>query len=383
MIRMRTEFSNAYVTLSSFPRTTPWSLRVFTSVIAALSFFAVPASALSRDLRSLALLPFENVSGSIDSIPIIMPLIERTLREKGYQVISGERIESFLSRHRIRNTGMLSRAQLNNLRRDFGVDLALVGSVDLFYESADNPQWGLSSRILSTEKADVLWAESTGRTGGDYTGMLGLGTITSGRDLAQAVVKLLFQTLPQSGRSFPAPQARNIRRFHFFGPAANYLSPTRDPASRLRVAGTVFENAAERRGAGRILTDVFTTALFHHSRFDVSDPGEGNEALIALGRTPYGGMDVSTLNDFRKRTGIDAIFRGTVYRYNEGLKREATTSPEIALDITMLNAETGKILWFAVGERTGDDSQIALDFGIIRSMVPLIQKAVEDMLQTL
>ena len=260
---------------------------------------------------------------------------------------------------------------------------ALLGSVDLFYESAQNPQWGLSSRIVSTGEGNILWAESTGRTGGDFTKMLGLGTITSGTALAEEVVKIMFETLPPAGSPFPASQASRSWTLPWFGPKAGYRSPLLDSAPRWRVAVATFENASERRGAGRILADVFTTALFHHGRFQVVDPGEVNETLIALGRTPYGGLDAATLKEFKRLTGIDALFLGAVYRYNEGLKREAFSSPDIALDITMLDAETGKILWFAVAERSGDDSHIALDFGIIRSMVRLIRRAVGEILETL
>jgi TolB-like protein len=370
-------------------------------IILILLATGAPYDAGGQEVKTLALMPFENVSGSVDSVRIVMPIVEQNVREKGYQIISPDQIESFLSRHRIRNTGMLSRAQLLNLRREFNVDLALIGSVELFYESAENPQWGLSSRLVSTSQGSILWAESTGRTGGDYTGMLGLGTITSGRELAHKVVRLLYHDLPAPGSSLAASQHQKSasskfftmgRRYcgamvdvilHLFHSNGGYRSPALHAGRTWRVAVTIFENASERRGAGRILADVFTTALFRHGRFDVIDPGEANEALLALGHTSYGGIDIATLREFKKRTGIDALFRGTVYRYNEGLKREATTLPDIALDATMLDTETGKILWFAVEERSGDDCQIALDFGVVSSIVPLIRKAVAEMLETL
>lgn len=387
----RASFPKCYVRL--FLRATRHALRAI-CILAALT-----CQAHAQTPTTLALLPFENVSGSVASVRIIMPLIEHSLRDKGYRLIDSDKIETFLSAQRIRNTGMLSRAQLNVLRREFGVDLALVGSVDLFYESDDNLQWGVSSRIISTTEANVLWAESIGRTGGDYTGMLGLGTITSGTELAREVVKVLFQSLPAAGTIRTGPANRNGKTLHVsggrnhcgvFGAMSNlfavksgYRSPDLDGIAKARVAVAIIENASERRGAGRILTDVLTTALFRQGRFDVIDPGEVNEVLIALGRTSYGGMDIAALREFRKHTGIDAIFRGTVYRYNEGLKREATTSPEVALDATLLDTESGKILWFASNESTGDDCQIVLDFGIVRSMVSLLLRAVGQMLDTL
>jgi TolB-like protein len=368
------------------PRATCQVLRatcIFACTVAALFGSGLVCATHGQNTSTVALLPFENVSGSIESLHLIMPLVEQRLRAKGYQIIGPEKLEPFLSRNRIRNTGMMSRVHLSNLRREFGVDFALLGSIDLYYESTENPQWGISSRIVSTSEGNILWAECAGRTGGDFTKMLGLGTITSGKALAEEVIKIMFETFPAPGKPFPVSRGVGTSSLRAAVSRGAYRSDSLDTASRWRVAVAIFENASERKGAGRILTDVFTASLFNRGRFEVIDPGEVNDVLIALGRTPYGGLDFPTLREFKKRTAIDAIFIGTVYRYNEGLKREASSSPEIALDVTLLDTDSGKILWFAVGERSGDDSQIVLDFGIIRSMVPLIQKAVGEMLETL
>ncbi len=369
--------------LNGVPRAMCYALIHAVCTVAALLFAGLVCATYGQTPTTLALLPFENVSGNINSVRLIMPLIEQSIRDKGYQIIDPAKIESFLSANRIRNTGMLSRAQLNALRREFSIELALVGSVDLFYESENNPQWGLSSRIVSTSDGRLLWANSSGRTGGDYTKILGLGTITSASSLAERVVKILFESLPQAGSPFPSPQRRSGRMFRFLGSKAGYRSPLLDSVTRLRVAVVPFENASERGGAGRILTDILTTALFQYGRFDVMDPGEVQEALIQLGALPYGGIDNDTLAELRKRTGIDALFIGTLYSYNEGLRREAPTSPEVSLDLRMIQAESNKTLWFADGSRNGDDYRLALDFGVIRPMVTLVMKVLDEMLETL
>jgi hypothetical protein len=49
----------------------------------------------------------------------------------------------------------------------------------------------------------------------------------------------------------------------------------------------------------------------------------------------------------------------------------------------MLDAGTGQILWVAEQARNGDDFQIALHFGKIRAMVPLVERTVGEMLRTL
>ncbi len=352
-------------------------------MIIALVVLGAGPLARAQEPVKLALLPFENVSGSIRGQKVIMPVIEHGLEERGYQIVGPERLEPFLSRHRIRNTGMLSRRQLQALRQEFKVELAMVGSVDLFHDSEENPQWGLSSRILSTEDGTILWAESAGLTGDDFTTILGLGTIRSGEQLGREAVKLLLRTLPPAGGRFRVREGTSSPLRRFFGFKAGYRSPILNSDPPKRVAVLPFENASERRGAGRILTDLFTTALFQHGRFQVLEPGEVHEALIALGSAPYGAIDFETLKGLRERVGLDAVILGTVYTYNEGLKRGATTSPEVALDARMLHAETGRILWFAAHARKGEDYQIVLEFGRIRSMVPLALKVVGEMLESL
>lgn len=353
------------------------------SLVVSLSVLGTAFLARAQAPMKLALLPFENVSGNIESLGIVMPVIEKAVREKGYQIVGREELERFLARRRIRNTGMLSRRHLTALRQEFGVRLAMVGSVDLFSDSGENPQWGLSSRILSTEDGGILWAKSAGLTGADFTTVLGLGTIRSGERLGQEVVKRLLRGLPPAGSRFTVPEAGRSPGFRLFGFKAGYRSPLLDSKPPKRVAVLPFENASERRGAGRILTDIFTTALFQHGRFQVLEPGEVSEALIALRAAPYGAIDFDTLAGLRKRTGVDGVILGTVYTYNEGLKRGATTSPEVALDARMLHTEGGRILWHASHSGSGEDYQVVLDFGTIRSMIPLALKVVREMLESL
>lgn len=352
--------------------------------VVALLVLGAAAPAGAQQPTTLALLPFENVSGSLKGPGIIMPLIEQELRDKGYNLVTREKLEPFLSQNRIRSTGMLSRRHLSGLRKEFGVDMAVVGTVDLFYESEENPQWGLSARILSSEKGKILWAESSGLTGDDFTGMLGLGTIRSGERLAEEVVELLLRSVPPAGQPFPVPDltARPFLRLAG-GVEPGYRSHVLDSEPPRRIAVLPFENASERKGAGRILTDIFTTALFQHSGFEVIEPGEVAEALFTLKAAAFGAIDFESLVDFRQRTGVDAVILGTVYTYNEGFRRIQATAPEIELDVRMLDAGTGRILWFTIHGKSGDDYQTVLDFGKIRSMIPLAVRVVSEMLESL
>ena len=351
--------------------------------LAALALFGAASAARAQEPPALALLPFENVSGHAASVRMIMPVMERALGDRGYRVVGPARLETFLARHRIRNTGQLGRTHLAALRRELGVGLALVGSVAIFNDSPENPQWGLSSRILATDSAAILWAGSAGLTGDDFTIALGLGTITSAERLAAETVKALLRELPGAGEALAMPPDRSPLLPRLFGGKAAFRSPAMDSDPPRRIAVLPFENVSERKGAARIVTDILTTVLARRGRFEVVEPGTVSEALVAAGAAPYGTIDLDTLSALRQRLELDAVILGTVFTYSEGLKKAATTSPQVALDARMLDAHTGRILWVAERARAGEDSRVAMHFGTIHAMVPLVVKVVTEMLGTL
>jgi len=332
----------------------------------------------------VALLPFENVSGHPRSPAIVSPLVELALRERGYEVVDPNALEPFLFRQRIRATGKLSKEQLGALGREFAVSLAIVGSIDLFADTPGNPQWGISGRLLETASGEIVWANAAGFTGDDFTGFLGLGTITSPDQLATKVVGDLFREFP-AGDVPAGPQgAAPIRRVK---PAKVPPGVFRDPGLATeppqRVAVLPFENGTERRGAALIVDDLMAVALFQVGPFAVADPGEVRRALQTLGLAPYGGIELDALHKIGDAAGVDAVILGRVEDYNEGLRPGTSTSPSIALDARMLDTKTGRILWMGYHSARGEDSQIVLEFGKIKSMVPLALKVIAELVGTM
>jgi hypothetical protein len=145
------------------------------AALAALAGMLVASGAVAQGRPALAVLPFENVSGHIDAPRLIMPRVQATVADLGYRVVGMAELEPVLARHRIRNTGQLSGGQ-PTLGRETA-SLALVGSVAIFNDSAENPQWGLASRLLETSTGAITWTRTAGLTGDDFTGALGLGVM--------------------------------------------------------------------------------------------------------------------------------------------------------------------------------------------------------------
>lgn len=339
-----------------------------------------PSEAAAR----VALLPFENVSGHPRSPAIVMPLMELALRERGYEVVAPTALEPFLFRRRIRATEKLSKDHLEALGKEYDVSLAMVGSIDLFADTPGNPQWGLSGRLLQTGTGEILWADAAGLTGDDFTGFLGLGTITSPDILGAKTVGNLFRDLPTgdlpAGPRGAAPPARvkpgKIPPGVFRGSSLAAEPPR-------RVAVLPFENGTERRGAALIVDDLMVVALFQVGRFAMADPGEVRRALQTLGLAPYGGIELDALQKIGEAIDVDALVLGRVEDYNEGLRPGRSTSPSIALDARMLDTRTGRILWMGYHAARGEDSQIVLEFGKIKSMLPLALKVILELVGTM
>ncbi len=368
---------------SSTRRTIERSAALPFAVLSFLVVWLAPGSfSASEGAARIAILPFQNVSGHLEAPPIIMPLMYKAMQDRGYEVIEARSLEPFLIRHRIRATEKIRHEQLGLLDKEFGASLALVGSIDLFADTPGNPQWGISGRLLATDSGTILWAGAAGFTGDDFTGFLGLGTVTFPDRLAALAVDRLLIDLPPAGVRLEiakSPRAAGSRK------ALGYVfrDPLLDNEPPKRVAVLPFQNGTERGGAALIVDDLLVVSLVRVGLFEMADPGELTYGLQTLGLAPYGAIDLDALRSIGGKVGVDAVILGRVEDYNEGLRPGTSTSPSIAIDARMLDTRTGKILWMGYHEGRGEEYQIVLDFGKIKSMVPLAMRVISEMVSTM
>lgn len=359
----------------------PWARRHTPYAILALAaLYLLAGAAPGEGGTRIAILPFLNVSGDLQGPAFVVPLVGPALRDRGYEVVEPEALEEFLARRRVRAPSRLGPEPLLTLGREFGADFALLGSVDLFADIAGNPQVGVSCRLLETATGRLVWANAAGFTGDDFTGFMGLGTVTAPEVLAARTVAALFQAFPREGASpevtGPLPRSRSLAR-------RVYRSPRLATEPPQRLAVLPFENGTERRGAGLVVDDLMLVGLVRAGRFTVADAGALQQALLTLGVAPYGAIDLETLRAVGRTAGVDAVILGRVADYNEGLRPGTSSSPSIAIEARMLDTRTGEILWMGAHEAQGEDSQIVLEFGKIKSMVPLGMKVISELLGTL
>lgn len=156
---------------------------------------AAPAAA--GKLMKMAILPFENLTDLPEAPDRILPYLVKVLLEKGYPLVPYEQTYGFLLRNRLREMGSVSRATARRIAREFGADAILVGTVNLYRERAEDPQLGLSLRIVRAEDGVVFWTRELSGSGRDFAGLLELGRVSSVEALLTAELKDVRGTLPR------------------------------------------------------------------------------------------------------------------------------------------------------------------------------------------
>ena len=353
-----------------------------------------PSYAGNGRTKRIALLPFENISGQTGLSGEVLTYLEDILKRKGYEVVSGKTVEAVLYKDRIRRTGGISVRNAAALKEVLGVDYVMVGTFYLFAMVKGNPQFGLAARVVSADGA-VQWANAAGSTGEDFTRILGFGTLTTFPELIPKVITQLFYTLPgadeEFGPKWHASFQSGSRVTGAFGRVfghrivRTYVSEVYKLSRPARVAVLPFENFSERMGAARIVTDIFLSELFNAGIYDVMEAGEVEEKIVETDVWPYGGLVDEGVKRLRKSLDVDAVIVGTVESYDEGLKRFSST-PGVRLSVRMLSAREGeenKILWASYSEGSGKDTQLVLEFGLLRSILPLTSGLINDILSGL
>jgi TolB-like protein len=145
-------------------------------------------------LKSIAILPFENLTRVPVAPTIVMDYVKKELKGKGWVLITRDEIvEKFLAKRRIRYTGAITRLTVREMGKVLGVDAVMVGSVNQYSSVGKKIVVGMSCRLVSTIDGSLIWADNLTYTGNDFVGLLGLGTVRSLEVLSSMVVKDLVK----------------------------------------------------------------------------------------------------------------------------------------------------------------------------------------------
>ncbi len=147
-------------------------------------------------VRSVAILPLVNMSGSDAEAPDIIAMIKEKLANNNIKAVSREKTEEFLVKERIRDIGLLSRAEIRKIGKFLKVDGIILPCVNLL-NPEETLMIGIGCRMVSGHNGSLVWFNHVSLAGSDFTSWLGLMTVTSMEELAEAAVERLLSTFPE------------------------------------------------------------------------------------------------------------------------------------------------------------------------------------------
>lgn len=333
---------------------------------------ALPASA-SGEYR-IGLIPFENLSDKGSAASAAMPLVEQLLRQKGYRVVSGGPVEEILEGERVRYLDSLHGPVLGRMTESLGVDGVVVGSV-LSFSAGAPPRIAVSARLIA-KTGEVVWGETVSMTGNDSKWILGLGRIDTMEELLPMAVERLFETFDPAGGKGGGDPVR-LGNIFLAGPGSS-ASPALDPGSVQRIGILPLEIETGNMKAGRILMELLARRLRRTGRFTVIEPEEIRDARVKEEVFSLIQPNLPQLRKIGARLNARYLLRGSVYGYKEGI-----TAPELELFLSMVDVETGKVVWTSHLRRNGEDYQTLLQFGLINNIISLADQMLREMADAL
>lgn len=162
-----------------------------------------------------------------------------------------------------------------------------------------------------------------------------------------------------------------------------FLRDCEKPYNIKTVAVLPFKNISNWRGAGKIISSMFVQELFNSGIYSVVDMGNIRDFFVRQRVRIKGEIDLDTISMLGSQLGIDAVFLGIVEEYYQDIGGKGGTSPQLAFSVRMLNTKNGSILWKCYHSRTGDDYNIILDWGKVRTINLLAKKVIREMIATM
>jgi TolB-like protein len=299
----------------------------------------------------IAIFPFENLSDDKNALSYIMPVLRSRLETKGLNILNEDALNRFLLKERIRSTGYISSDIARKLKENLNVSTILVGSINSF-SSKENPEVGLTARLINSSDGTILWANHASATGEDFTKILGLGRIrTIDRLTPKVINKLLesFSTIP----------------------------PYKEIESTYRVAVMPFKNKSKIGDAGMVATYMFIVELFKSKGFVPVEYGEVRRSIVDLRVRGKGELALKNTEAISKSLGVDGIIVGNVELY----EKKGTLPPEAVISARLIDARKNRILWYDSYQLNGDDGIIIFDFGKIRSLENVAYKVISKLVK--
>ena len=312
----------------------------------------------------IAVLPFENLSGTNAPLKDIRELFINKLRAKGFPILEEETLEKFMTRNRIRYMGGIDKPLAQAFKNDTGTGGVLITSLEL-YSEVNPPKIALTSRLVSTgDNPVILWIDGAGLAGDDSPGILALGLIEDPKALLEKAVGRLTGSL---GRYLDRkPESENIKGVkRKFRPKVSYRSDILVSDMKYTVAVVPFLNFSRRKNAGEILELEFIRNLKTFEQFDVIEPGMVRQQLLTMRMITPEGISLANADALFATLNIDLILAANVNVYLD--YQGVFGQPKVDFFVQLIERKSRSVVWSSVSHNEGDDGVFFFDRGKVNT----------------
>ncbi|MDY0212654.1 MAG: hypothetical protein RBR06_06585, partial [Desulfuromonadaceae bacterium] len=318
----------------------------------------------------IAFFPLENISGVKAPLAEISNKYRDLLEKEGLQLLSEERLDKFMFRHRVRYTGGVSSELAHALLEEEGVEAVFITSLESYAEDIP-PKVALTSRlVLCREVPEIVWIEGVGLSGEDTPGLLGLKRIKNFEVLQEKALKMLLTSLQE----YLAGQrsSRAVKRDKIM-PNDYYLATDFVANEQYKIAIVPFLNRYARRNAGFVVPLHFVEALSRYENLQVVEPGLVREQLLKYRLIMQAGPSLAIADVLASDTtlGADLILSGYVFDYQDKFG-----TPKIDFATRLFSGPKREIVWWSRSYAAGDDGVYFFDFGRYNSTHVMLQEMV-------
>jgi TolB-like protein len=320
----------------------------------------------------IAVLPVENLSGGPAPVKEVRQGLADRLKELGLTIMPYDALESFMARHRLRNTGAIDGTTAMEFRNETGVAAVLITSLELYNES-NPPRIALTSRIVTAEESPkIISMSSTAMAGNDAPGLFGLGLIENPRVLTDKAVERLAEALVHGDK--------RTRGGVTLPPEALFLPRPLDPTRTYSVAVLPFFNKSSRKYAGEIVALHFIRELNRLGNMHVIEPGVIRQELLRYRIIMEEGVSMADAEIVFGILKADLILSGNVDAYED--HQGSYDTPKVEFSALLLDRQSRKAVWAVNAHNTGDDRNYFFDVNRLTTASSLsaemIRSAVES-----
>jgi TolB-like protein len=323
--------------------------------------------------ETLVVLPFDDVSGGGEQQ--VMPLIVKSIEAKGWRVLGNEMVAPILEAERVRYLDSLDEQARNRILAATGASSIVTGTVYTWSDSR-NPSVALSARLIGADGA-LEWAGVSAISSDDTERVLGFGRETTVSGVATHAVQTLLARFPRPGEA--SLVERGPAKPLFRGGPVSYHARELT-SSRRRVCILPFDNLSATQEAPRIVADILSVRLAATPGFEVIEPGVVRAAALEAKIGSFRGIRSDDLRRLSSKLGTPLFLRGTIYSFIDPSGRNGGGDAEVQMEISLVDVDSGRVMWAAQHSRRGSDYIGFLMLGKVTSAVRLTDRVVTEMI---